>query len=84
MCFKCSLLKIFFRQGLSSQSIWFDALHHCSSSNRCLTSCQVCPTRENHNCVHFEDVTLECGTELFIKISLLSNLGRGEGQCVRQ
>ena len=59
--FKLPLLKIFFRQGLSSQSIWLDALYSCSSLDRCLSSCQVCPAWENHNCVHYEDVTLECG-----------------------
>ena len=72
MCFKCSRVhfkKKFFRQGSLSQSIWFDALSGCSSSDRCLTSCQACPTRENHNCFHSEDVTLECGTELIIKIN---------------
>ena len=78
--FKCSLLKIFFRQGLSSQSIWLDALDNCSSSDICLTSCQVCPTRENHNCVHSEDVTLQCGKELITKIIVLKYLiGRGVG-----
>ena len=57
-------LKFMFRQGLSSQSIWLDALYSCSSSDNCLTSCQACPTRGNHNCDHSEDVTLQCGKKL--------------------
>ena len=80
--FERLLKKIFFSRGLSSQSIWLDALYSCSSSDRCLTSCQVCPAWENHNCFHSEDMTLECGTELIIKISVvLRDLGRDEGQC---
>ena len=76
--------KKFFRQGLLSQSIWFDDLYSCSSSDRCLTSCQACPTRENHNCVHSEDVTLQCGTKLITKIGVLKYLiGRGVGQCLK-
>ena len=26
----------------------------------CLTNCQSCPSAEDHDCFHFEDVTLDC------------------------
>ena len=34
---------------------------HCGlTTSYCLTDCQSCPSAEDHNCFHFEDVTLDC------------------------
>ena len=45
--------------GSTSQPIWFDDVA-CRSTYTCLTSCQRCPSSEDHNCGHSEDVTLSC------------------------
>ena len=29
----------------------------------CITSCQRCPTAEQHNCLHTEDITVKCGMQ---------------------
>ena len=54
----------FYRFGSNSQKIWLHVFNYsCTSNDSCLTSCQQCPIpmSENHNCYHYEDVTLECG-----------------------
>ena len=50
-----------YSNGLNSQPIWLDNVQCTSSSTRCLAYCEVCPSYEHHNCVHNEDVSLECG-----------------------
>ncbi len=51
----------FYRTGSSDDPIWFDSII-CSgfSDVNCLTDCQRCPSSQNHNCVHSEDITLRC------------------------
>ena len=50
-----------YSNGLSSQPIWLDNVQCTSSSTKCLAYCEGCPSYEHHNCVHNEDVSLECG-----------------------
>ena len=50
----------FFRPGSSSQPIWLDELHCNSNDTNCINSCQQCPSVELHDCLHTEDVTIEC------------------------
>ena len=54
----CYLL---YSNGLSSQPIWLDDVQCTSSVTSCLGYCESCPSYEYHNCVHSEDVSLECG-----------------------
>ena len=49
-------------RGSSTQPIWLDDVYCASACYSCLQSCQRCPSRMFHNCVHFEDITVECGT----------------------
>ena len=51
--------------GLPSQEIWLDDVD-CSSDAECLTGCLQCPSSPDHNCVHSEDVTLQCSKMLLI------------------
>ena len=48
-------------RGVTSQPIWLDDVVCRSSTYSCLRSCQMCPASQDHNCVHSEDVTVECG-----------------------
>ena len=48
-------------RGVTSQPIWLDDVVCRSSTYSCLRSCQMCPASQEHNCVHSEDVTVECG-----------------------
>ena len=53
------------RTGSSDDPIWFDNIDCSEFSDvyrdvNCLTDCQQCPSSQNHNCVHSEDVTLRC------------------------
>ena len=51
-----------FRTGNSSQPIWLTNVPCISSSTSCLATCgSSCPSSQVSNCVHNEDVTLECG-----------------------
>ena len=51
----------FYSYGSNSQPIWLDNVQCTSSSTSCLAYCEGCPSHEYHNCVHNEDVSLECG-----------------------
>ena len=44
----------------STKPIWFDNIN-CSYTYSCIRSCQMCPSSENHNCGHSEDIKIECG-----------------------
>jgi hypothetical protein len=46
-------------RGDPGQPIWFNNVS-CSSLETCLSSCQNCPTNENRDCAHSEDITLQC------------------------
>ena len=43
-----------------TQPIWFDDVQCGLTTFYCLTDCQSCPSAEDHDCIHFEDVTLDC------------------------
>ena len=47
--------------GTVSQPIWLDYVYCSNSTTSCLAYCQSCPSSQNHNCVHGEDITLKCG-----------------------
>ena len=58
---------IFFSTGNSSQPIWLDNVQCFNSSTSCLADCETCPSSEYHDCVHSEDITIEC-CELYTHI----------------
>jgi hypothetical protein len=43
----------------TNQPIWLDNVR-CSSVQSCLSLCQMCPEKEWHDCVHAEDITIQC------------------------
>ena len=65
--------------GSNSQPIWLDNVQCSNSYSSCLSTCEQCPYSEYHNCVHSEDVTLECGNAQ-IKINISSYIITSETQ----
>ena len=55
-----SMFFLFFSTGNISHPIWLDDVQCFSSSKSCLAYCETCPSYEYTNCVHSEDVTVEC------------------------
>ena len=55
-------LFLFLSTGNESQAIWLDDVE-CAIGEVCITSCQRCPTAEQHNCLHTEDITVKCGMQ---------------------
>ena len=59
-----SLIDLFYQLlSRGSGRIWLNNVAY-SSFDSCLRSCERCPSNEYHNCVHSEDVTIECGKSL--------------------
>ena len=54
--------------GNASQPIWLDNVECSTSTLDCIGNCASCPFVEDHNCGHFEDITVECGMSLHIVI----------------
>ena len=47
------------RAGNATQPIWLDNVH-CAEVQSCITTCQMCPERQDHDCAHTEDVVIRC------------------------
>ena len=55
-----SISNLFFSTGNISQPIWLDNVQCFDPSTSCLAYCETCPSYEYTDCVHSEDVTIEC------------------------
>ena len=61
---KLSLASLIFNthsRGSSNQPTWLDDVDCAINGSSCIQSCQMCPSRQIHNCGHAEDITIECG-----------------------
>ena len=54
------ILNIFRSPGNATQPIWLDNVVCGIETQDCINSCQQCPSKSMHDCVHGEDLTVSC------------------------